>query len=211
MDKIRVLIADDHPVVREGVMAMLQSSGEFEIVGLAVDGLEALRLAEELRPDVVLIDVQMPNMDGIEATSHITQRVPATQVVIFSSFDQEEYIYKAIQAGARAYLLKDIELPALLDVIRAAARGESVLPSNIATKLVGHISAQRTLVYLTRREQEVLCLLAHGLRNKEIASQLNIAERTVKSHVANIIAKLEVKCRTEAVSRALKEGWVKLD
>ena len=211
MDKIRVLIADDHPVVREGVMAMLQSSGEFEIVGLAVDGLEALRLAEELRPDVVLIDVQMPNMDGIEATSHITQRVPATQVVIFSSFDQEEYIYKAIQAGARAYLLKDIELPALLDVIRAAARGESVLPSNIATKLVGHISAQRTLVYLTRREQEVLCLLAHGLRNKEIASQLNIAERTVKSHVANIIAKLGVKCRTEAVSRALKEGWVKLD
>jgi len=211
MDKIRVLIADDHPVVREGVMAMLQSSGEFEIVGLAVDGLEALRLAEELRPDVVLIDVQMPNMDGIEATSHITQRVPATQVVIFSSFDQEEYIYKAIQAGARAYLLKDIELPALLDVIRAAARGESVLPSNIATKLVGHISAQRTLVYLTRREQEVLCLLAHGLRNKEIASQLNIAERTVKSHVANIIAKLRVKCRTEAVSQALKEGWVKLD
>jgi len=211
MDKIRVLIADDHPVVREGVMAMLQSSGEFEIVGLAVDGLEALRLAEELRPDVVLIDVQMPNMDGIEATSHITQRVPATRVVIFSSFDQEEYIYKAIQAGARAYLLKDIELPALLDVIRAAARGESVLPSNIATKLVGHISAQRTLVYLTRREQEVLCLLAHGLRNKEIASQLNIAERTVKSHVANIIAKLGVKCRTEAVSRALKEGWVKLD
>jgi len=211
MDKIRVLIADDHPVVREGVMAMLQSSGEFEIVGLAVDGLEALRLAEELRPDVVLIDVQMPNMDGIEATSHITQRVPATRVVIFSSFDQEEYIYKAIQAGARAYLLKDIELPALLDVIRAAARGESVLPSNIATKLVGHISAQRTLVYLTRREQEVLCLLAHGLRNKEIASQLNIAERTVKSHVANIIAKLGVKCRTEAVSQALKEGWVKLD
>ena len=211
MDKIRVLIADDHPVVREGVMAMLQSSGEFEIVGLAVDGLEALRLAEELRPDVVLIDVQMPNLDGIEATSHITQRVPATQVVIFSSFDQEEYIYKAIQAGARAYLLKDIELPALLDVIRAAARGESVLPSNIATKLVGHISAQRTLVYLTRREQEVLCLLAHGLRNKEIASQLNIAERTVKSHIANIIAKLGVKCRTEAVSQALKEGWVKLD
>ena len=211
MDKIRVLIADDHPVVREGVMAMLQSSGEFEIVGLAVDGLEALRLAEELRPDVVLIDVQMPNMDGIEATSHITQRVPATRVVIFSSFDQEEYIYKAIQAGARAYLLKDIELPALLDVIRAAARGESVLPSNIATKLVGHISAQRTLVYLTRREQEVLCLLAHGLRNKEIASQLNIAERTVKSHIANIIAKLGVKCRTEAVSQALKEGWVKLD
>jgi DNA-binding NarL/FixJ family response regulator len=173
--------------------------------------LETLRLVEELRPDVVLIDVQMPKMDGLEATQRITQQVPATQVVILSSFDQDEYIYKAIQAGARGYVLKDIDLNALLDVVRAAAQGESVLPPAIATKLVEHISAQRMQVSLTQREQEVLCLLAKGLRNKEIASRLNIAERTVKSHVANIIAKLGVSSRTEAVSQALKEGRVKLD
>ncbi len=190
---------------------MLHSSDEFEIVGQAVDGEETLRLAEELRPDVVLIDVQMPKMDGIEATRRIIQQVPTTQVVILSSFDQDEYIYKAIQAGARGYLLKDIELHALLDIVRAAARGESVLPPAIATKLVEHISAQHTQARLTRREQEVLCLLARGLRNKEIASQLNIAERTVKSHVANIIAKLGVNSRTEAVSQALKEGRIKLE
>jgi DNA-binding NarL/FixJ family response regulator len=211
MDKISVLIADDHLVVREGLDAMLHSSDEFEIVGQAVDGLEALRLVEELRPDVVLIDVQMPKMDGIEATRRITQQVPATNVVILSSFDEDDYIYKAIQAGARGYVLKDIDLNALLDVIRAAAQGESVLPPAIATKLVEHISAQRTQVTLTQREQEVLCLLAKGLRNKEIASQLNITERTVKSHVANIIAKLGVSSRTEAVSQALKEGRVKFD
>ncbi len=211
MGKIRVLIADDHLVVREGLEAMLHSSDEFEIVGQAVDGLEALRLVEELRPDVVLIDVQMPNMDGIEATQRIMQQAPTTQVVILSSFDQDEYIYKAIQAGARGYLLKDIELHALLDVVRAAARGESVLPPHIATRLMEHISAQRTQAHLTKREQEVLCVLAKGLRNKEIASQLNIAERTVKSHVANIIAKLGVSSRTEAVSQAFKEGRVKLD
>jgi DNA-binding NarL/FixJ family response regulator len=211
MDKISVLIADDHLVVREGLDAMLHSSDEFEIVGQAVDGLEALRLVEELRPDVVLIDVQMPKMDGIEATRRITQQVPATNVVILSSFDEDDYIYKAIQAGARGYVLKDIDLNALLDVIRAAAQGESVLPPAIATKLVEHISAQRTQVSLTQREQEVLCLLAKGLRNKEIASQLNITERTVKSHVANIIAKLGVSSRTEAVSQALKERRVKLD
>jgi DNA-binding NarL/FixJ family response regulator len=211
MGNIRVLIADDHLVVREGLEAMLHSNDEFEIVGLAVDGLEALRLVEELRPDVVLIDVQMPKMDGIEATRRIMQQVPETQVVILSSFDQDEYIYKAIQAGARGYVLKDIDLDALLDVVRAAAQGESVLPPAIATKLVEHISAQRMQVSLTQREQEVLCLLAKGLRNKEIASQLNITERTVKSHVANIIAKLGVSSRTEAVSQALKEGRVKLE
>jgi DNA-binding NarL/FixJ family response regulator len=211
MDKIRVLIADDHLVVREGLEAMLQSSDEFQIVGQAVDGLEALRLVQELRPDVVLIDVQMPKMDGIEATQRITRQVPTTQVVILSSFDQEEYIYKAIQAGAKAYLLKDTELHTLLDVIRAAARGAAVLSSNIATKLVEYISAQRTGANLTLREREVLHLLAQGMRNKEIAQQLHIAERTAKSHVTNIMAKLGVRSRTEAVSQALKEGRIRLD
>jgi len=211
MSKIRVLIADDHLVVREGLVAMLQSAGEFEIVGQAADGQEAIRLAEELHPDVVLIDVQMPRLGGIEATYQITQRVPTTRVVILSTFDHDEYIYKGIQAGAIGYLLKDSELEELLKAIRAAARGESQLPANIATKLVGRISAVREQATLTRREQEVLYSLAQGLRNREIADRLHITERTVKNHVANIIAKLGVKSRTEAVSQALKEGLVKLD
>ena len=211
MSKIRVLIADDHLVVREGLIAMLQSAGEFEVVGQAADGQEAIRLAEELHPDVVLIDVQMPRLGGIEATYQITQRVPTTRVVILSTFDHDEYIYKGIQAGAIGYLLKDSELEELLKAIRAAARGESQLPANIATKLVGRISALREQATLTRREQEVLYSLAQGLRNREIADQLHITERTVKNHVTNIIAKLGVKSRTEAVSQALKEGLVKLD
>ena len=211
MSKIRVLIADDHLVVREGLIAMLQSAGEFEVVGQAADGQEAIRLAEELHPDVVLIDVQMPRLGGIEATHQITQRVPTTRVVILSTFDQDEYIYKGIQAGAIGYLLKDSELEELLKAIRAAARGESQLPANIATKLVGRISALREQATLTRREQEVLYSLAQGLRNREIADQLHITERTVKNHVTNIIAKLGVKSRTEAVSQALREGLVKLD
>jgi DNA-binding NarL/FixJ family response regulator len=211
MSKIRVLIADDHLVVREGLIAMLQSAGEFEVVGQAADGQEAIRLAEELHPDVVLIDVQMPRLGGIEATYQITRRVPTTRVVILSTFDQDEYIYKGIQAGAIGYLLKDSELEELLKAIRAAARGESQLPANIATKLVRRISALREQATLTRREQEVLYSLAQGLRNREIADRLHITERTVKNHVTNIIAKLGVKSRTEAVSQALKEGLVKLD
>ncbi len=190
---------------------MLQSTGEFEIVGQAVDGQEAVCLAEELHPDVVLIDVQMPKMDGIEATYRIIQRIPTTQVVILSSFDQDEYIYQGIQAGARGYLLKDSGLEELLNVVRVAARGESLLSPNIATRLVKRISTPQEQPNLTNRERDVLHLLARGLRNREIADQLRIAERTVKSHITNIIAKLGVRSRTEAVSRVLKKGWVKLD
>jgi DNA-binding NarL/FixJ family response regulator len=211
MSKIKVLVADDHLVVREGLVVMLQGAGEFEVVGEACDGQEAIRLAEELRPDVILIDVQMPGVGGIEATRQIKKRVPTAQVVILSSFDQDEYIYRSIQAGAKGYVLKDSELEELLDVVRAAARGESLLPAHIATKLVKRVSAAQRGHGLTKREYEVLCFLAKGQRNREIAKRLNITERTVKNHVTQIIAKLGVKSRTEAVTKALKDKLIELD
>jgi DNA-binding NarL/FixJ family response regulator len=211
MGKIRVLIADDHLVVREGLATMLHATGEFEIVGQAINGQEAIDQAEKLRPDVVLIDIQMPKVSGIEATYHISQRLPGTRVVILSSFDQDEYIYRAVQAGAKGYLLKDGGLEELLNVVRAAARGESLLPPRIATKLVERISISPGQQTLTHREEDVLHLLARGLRNREIAAQLHITERTVKNHVANIIAKLGVKSRTEALSQALKDGLTHLN
>jgi DNA-binding NarL/FixJ family response regulator len=211
MRKIRVLIVDDHTVVREGLQVMIESSGEFEIVGQAANGHEAVYLSEKLQPDVVLIDIQMPGMGGIEATSCIIHRVPTAQVVMISSFDQDEYIYQSIQAGARGYVLKSSGVEELLNVVRAAARGESLLSPNIATRLVGHISAVDKRQEFTPREHEVLHLLARGLRNKEIASQLHITERTVKNHIANIMAKLGVESRTEAILQALKERLVKLN
>ncbi|MBN1812604.1 MAG: response regulator transcription factor [Anaerolineae bacterium] len=211
MSKIRVLVADDHLVVREGLVVMLQGAGEFEVVGEACDGQEAIRLTEELHPDVVLIDVQMPGVGGIEATRQIKKRVPEAQVVILSSFDQDEYIYRSIQAGAKGYVLKDSELEELLDVVSAAAHGESLLPAHIATKLVKRVSAAQGGHGLTKREYEVLCFLAKGMRNREIAKRLNITERTVKNHVTQIIAKLGVKSRTEAVTKALKDKLIELD
>jgi DNA-binding NarL/FixJ family response regulator len=209
VSKIRVLIADDHLVVREGLVVMLQSTGEFEIVGQAVDGKEAIQLAERLHPDVVLVDVQMPGVGGIEATRQIKERVPTAQVVILSTFDQDEYIYRSIQAGAKGYVLKDSGLDELLAVVRAAARGESLLPAHIAAKLARRVAAPRR--ELSKREYEVLCLLAKGLRNREIAKRLGITERTVKNHVAQIIVKLGVRSRTEAVTQALKDELIRLD
>lgn len=211
MSKTRVLIADDHLVVREGLMVMLQSTGEFEVVGQALNGKEAIRLAEQLRPDVVLLDVQMPGVGGIEATRLIKERLPETQVVILSSFDQDEYIYQSVQAGAKGYVLKDSQLDELLNVVRAAARGESLLSSHVATRLVKRVATQHKGPELTSREYEVLCFLAKGLRNREIARRLSITERTVKNHVTQIIAKLGVKSRTQAVTRALKEKLIQLD
>ena len=211
VDKIRVLIADDHLVVGEGLMVMLQSTGECEVVGQASNGEEAVLLAHKLQPDVAILDLQMPGMGGIEATQRITQQTPKVKVVVLSTFDQDEYIYQSVQAGAKGYVLKGSGLEELLDVVRSAAMGKLLLSSDIATKLVGHISTPDLGLTLTDREREVLRFLARGWRNREIAQHLCISERTVKNHVTNIITKLGVKSRTEAVSQAFKEGLIKLD
>ncbi len=211
MDKIRVLIVDDHLVIREGLTVMLESTGEFIVVGQATTGQEAIILARELRPDIAIIDIQMPNMDGIDATQQIRRQAPTTQVVILSTFDQDEYIYQSIQAGARGFLPKGSSLEDLLSAIRAAARGESWLPPAIATRLANRIAELRAEPELTQREWDVLRLMVQGLRNKEIGEQLQITERTIKNHVANVMAKLGARNRTEAVARAIQEGWVSLD
>jgi DNA-binding NarL/FixJ family response regulator len=211
MSKIRILIADDHLIIREGLMTLLQSTGKFEVVGQATNGQEAIDQTKKLLPDVALIDVQMPKVSGIEATYQITRQSPLTRVVILSTFDQDEYIYQGIQAGAKGYLLKDTSLDELVNVIQAAARGESLLSPKITTKLVGRIATSPERSELSNRESEVLKLLAKGLRNKDIANYLQITERTVKNHVANIITKLGVKSRTEAVSQAFQTGLVQFD
>lgn len=210
MDKTSVLIADDHQIVREGLLKVLQASDEFEVIGQATNGREAIELAKLHRPQVVIVDIQMPDVDGIETTATITRQVPMSNVVILSSYDQDDYIYKSLQAGAKSYALKGDNIEVLLEVVRAAARGKSLLPPHIATRLVNRIAAPQPDSGLTAREVEVLKLLAEGLRNKEIGEALHITERTVKNHVAKIITKLNVKSRTEAVSYAIKNKLIEL-
>jgi DNA-binding NarL/FixJ family response regulator len=174
VNKIRVLIADDHLVVREGLIVMLQSTGECEVIGQATNGEEAVLLAHKLQPDVAIVDLQMPGIGGIEAIQRITQQTPKVKVVVLSTFDQDEYIYQSVQAGAKGYVLKGSGLDELLDVVRSAALGKLLLSSDIATKLIGHISTPDLGLSLTDREREVLRFLARGWRNREIAQHLCI-------------------------------------
>jgi NarL family two-component system response regulator YdfI len=205
---IRVLIADDHLVVREGLHTILEVSGDIEPVGEAAGGAEAVRLVGELLPDVVLMDLRMPGTDGIEAIKQIKARYPAVEIVILTTYDDDEYIVQGLRAGARGYLLKDTGRQALFEAIRAAARGESLLPSVVVDKVVARLSAPRpvTTGTLSEREQEVLILLAQGASNKEISLRLQITERTVKAHVTSIFNKLGVNSRAEAVAVALRQG-----
>jgi NarL family two-component system response regulator YdfI len=210
---IRVLIADDHLVVREGLRTILEVAGDIELVGEATDGAEAVRLAGELAPDVVLMDLRMPNVDGIEAIRQIKARYPDLEVVILTTYDDDQDIVQGLRAGARGYLLKDSGREALFDAIRAAARGESLLPSSVIEKVIAHLSEPRTAKTeaLSEREQEVLTFLAQGAANKEIAHRLHITERTVKAHVTSIFNKLGVNSRAEAVAVAMRHGLLSLD
>jgi NarL family two-component system response regulator LiaR len=206
---IRVLIVDDHGVVREGLRAYLELEPDIQVVGEAKDGLEAVRRAAELEPDVVLMDLVMPNMDGVDATSRIKQQQPATHVIILTSFLDDERVVPAIRAGATSYLLKDVAATDLARAIRGARAGQAQLHPEVARRLMQQVTTPRKPdagAQLTDREREVLRLLADGRSNKEIARSLVVSERTVKGHVSNILGKLGLQDRTQAALFAVRNG-----
>lgn len=203
MNKISVLIVDDHPVVREGLRTFLQLQGDLEVVGEAADGVEALEKVGELLPDVVLIDLVMPRMDGITTIRRIRALSPSTRVLVLTSFSEDDKVFPAIKAGAHGYLMKDIRPAELAESIRAVHRGEPSLHPDIATKLMEHLT--RGEDKLTMRETEVLRLIARGQSNKEIAAALVISEKTVKTHVSNILQKLHLSDRTQAALYAIRK------
>ncbi len=206
---IRILIADDHPVVRTGLEGMLASQPEFEVIGAASNGKQALELAERLRPDVVLMDLRMPELDGVAATTEIRRRLPQVQVLVLTTYDSDADILRAIEAGAIGYLLKDAPREDLFRAIRAAARGESFLAPAVAARLMGRMRAPAEEM-LSAREIQVLTMVAQGASNKEIGRQLHISEATVKTHLLHIFGKLGVNDRTQAVTVAAQRGIVHL-
>jgi NarL family two-component system response regulator LiaR len=212
---IRVLIVDDHVIVRKGIKALLAETNDIQVVGEADDGLEAIRLSKELEPDVILMDLLMPKMDGIEATRQITTQQPQKRVLVLTSFVGDEKIFPAIKAGALGYLLKDSEPYELIRAIYRVYRGEPSLDSVIARKMMKEILEQPmvkpTPDPLTARELEVLHLLAKGLSNEEIAAQLVISEVTVRTHISHLLAKLHLANRVQATLYALREGITSIE
>ncbi|HJT99922.1 MAG TPA: response regulator transcription factor [Actinomycetes bacterium] len=206
---IRLLIADDHPVVRDGLRGMLAGEDGFCVVGEAASGAEAVAVCDRERPDVVLMDLQMPEMDGATATAEITARFPETRVLVLTTYDTDADILRAVEAGATGYLLKDTPRERLFPAIQAAARGETVLAPAVATRLVSRMRRPATEA-LTAREVEVLELVARGSSNADIAAALFISEATVKTHLLHAFAKLGVDDRTAAVVAALERGVIAL-
>jgi len=202
---IRILLADDHPVVRDGLRGMLAGEADFEVVGEAASGVEAVRLTEREQPDVVLMDLQMPEMDGATATAEIAARFPGTRVLVLTTYDTDADILRAVEAGATGYLLKDATQQELFRAVGAAARGESVLSPSVATRLLGQVRAP-SVEPLTQRELEVLQLIARGTTNREAARRLFISEASVKAHLLHVYAKLGVNDRAAAVATAYERG-----
>ena len=214
-DPVRLLVADDHPVVRDGLVAMLSTQPDFVVVGEAATGAEAVERAAALTPDVVLLDLEMPGMDGVQALRQIRAARPDAPVIVFTALDTDERILGAVQAGAQGYLLKGAPRDELFKAIRVVSEGGSLLQPVVASKLLQHISHQSderasSVDPLTDREMEVLALLAQGKTNKEIAATLFISERTVKFHVGSILGKLGAGNSTEAVTIAAQRGLVNL-
>ncbi|EGK07738.1 response regulator [Kroppenstedtia eburnea] len=211
---IRILLVDDHPMVLKGLSLFLGTREEMEIVGEANNGAEALEKVKQLRPDVVLMDLMMPVMDGVEATRRIKEIHPDVKVVVLTSFSDQDHVLPAIRAGAEGYQLKEIEAEELVATIRAAHQGKTQLHPQAAGHLVQQFTSESTgfreqdgLEVLTPREQEVLRLITEGMSNKEIAANLVIAEKTVKTHVSGILNKLDLQDRTQAAIHAMKQGW----
>lgn len=215
---IRVMLVDDQALFREGLETMLSIHKDIQVVGQAGDGQEALEVAAKLQPDVALMDVRMPIMDGVRATRLLKEALPQCKVIVLTTFDDDEYIFDALRMGAVGYLLKDVPSAQLVDAIRAAARGESVLEPSVAAKVIAEFTRVSNMVPprqmeglvepLSERELEILGLIARGASNKEVAEQLFIAEGTVKNHMTHILGKLGVRDRTQAVLKARDLGLV---
>ncbi len=214
MESIRVLIVDDHPIVRQGLATVLEQQEDIAVVGHAADGVEAVAQARDLLPDIILMDLQMPQMDGVEAIARILGDEVATNIIILTTYATDDYIFRGIEAGARGYLLKDSPPDEVVKAIRTVHRGDSLIEPRVAGRLLdrlgqlSHPPAPESV--LSKREIEVLQLMSTGAANKDIASQLLIGQSTVKTHIVRIFSKLGVNGRTEAVSEAVKKGIIQL-
>ncbi|MGA5181697.1 response regulator [Streptomyces pseudogriseolus] len=215
---IRVLIADDQQMVRQGFTVLLNTQPDIEVVGQAVNGLEAVEQVGELAPDVVLMDIRMPELGGIEATARITAATPQVRVLVLTTFDLDEYVYEALRAGASGFLLKDASAEQLAEAVRVVAAGDALLAPGVTRRLIAEFSRldprprtplRRRVGDLTERETEVLSLIAQGLSNAEIAVRLVVAEQTVKTHVGRILVKLGLRDRTQAAVFAYESGLVR--
>jgi DNA-binding NarL/FixJ family response regulator len=213
---IRVLLVDDQALFREGLETLLSVHRDIEVVGQACNGREAVDVAADVRPDVVLMDVRMPILDGVRATRRLTEGMPQCKVIVLTTFDDDEYVFDALRAGAAGYLLKDVASARLVEAIRATARGESILEPSVAAKVIAEFTRVSSMMPaaqleqmvepLSERELEILALIATGASNREIGDRLFIAEGTVKNHVTHILAKLGVRDRTQAALRARELG-----
>jgi NarL family two-component system response regulator LiaR len=213
IDKISLLITDDHALVRQGIRAFLELQPDLNVIGEAGSGEEAVRMAAELVPDVVLMDLVMPGIGGVDATRQVKQVSPHSQIIVLTSYHEDEYIFPALRAGALSYVLKDVGPDELADTVRKAARGESVLHPRVASRVVEELRGTRRdmpnlFTDLSDRELDVLRLIADGLSNAEIADKLIISEKTVKGHVSNILGKLHMMDRTQAAVFAWQQGLV---
>jgi len=213
-DKIQVLLADDHAVVRKGIRQFLEEAGDVEVIAEADDGAEAIRLVEAHQPDVAVLDIRMPEMTGVEATRRIKARFPQVRVLVLTAYDDDPYVFALLQAGADGYVLKTASGDDLVRAVRTVHRGESALGPEIASKVIRQAvsgrpeGAAEQVETLTDRELDVLRLAARGLTNRAIGHELSISHRTVQGHLAGIYGKLGVNSRTEAVTEALRRGWI---